>query len=106
MINRHIARQVFILNDVWSILAVGEIPSKFINLPANRFLDPVQWRYTYTNMADENDNVSVSTTNKRRFADITIQQLNKIVEDKDAMRVPSAPVIYNYGTMTNIFKYH
>jgi hypothetical protein len=38
-------------------------------------------------MADENDNVSVSTTNKRRFADITIQQLNKIVEDKDAMRV-------------------
>jgi len=39
-------------------------------------------------------------TNKRRFADITFQQLNKIVEDKDAMSVPSAPVIYNYGTMT------
>jgi len=51
-------------------------------------------------MADENDSGSVSMTNKRRLADITIQQLNKIVEDKDAMRVPSAPVIYNYGTVT------
>ena len=97
MITRHIPRHVFILNDVWSILAVGEIPAKFINLPANRFLDPVQWRYTYTNMADENDSGSVSMTNKRRFADITIQQLNKIVEDKDAMSVPFALVIYILG---------
>jgi len=43
-------------------------------------------------MADENDSGSVSMTNKRRLANITIQQLNKIVEDKDA------PVIYNYGS--------
>jgi len=66
------------LHDIvshWTIsdlfLAVGEIPAKFINLPANRFLHPVQWCHTNTNMADENDSGSVNMTN---FADITNQQ--------------------------------
>jgi len=36
-------------------------------------------------MADENDSGYVNMTNKRRFADITNQQRNKIVEDKDAL---------------------
>jgi len=57
-------------------LAVGEIPVKFINLTANRFLYPVQRRHIETNMADENDSGSVNMTKKRRFADITNQQLN------------------------------
>jgi hypothetical protein len=37
-------------------LAVGEIPAKFINLPANRF--------RHTNMAKENDSGSVNMINK------------------------------------------
>ena len=33
VINRHIAQQVFILNGIWSIIAVGEIQTKIWNLP-------------------------------------------------------------------------
>jgi hypothetical protein len=36
-------------------------------------------------MADENDSGSVNMTSKRRFADITNQQLDRLVEDKDAL---------------------
>ena len=46
VINRHIPWQVFILNGIWSILTVCEIPAKFLNLPANRFLRPLQWCHT------------------------------------------------------------
>ena len=49
MISIHIALQVFILNGIWSILAVGEIPTKYWNLPANSFLRPLQWRHTNEN---------------------------------------------------------
>ena len=35
-------------------LAVGKIPAKFIKLPANRFLHPVQWPHTKADIADEN----------------------------------------------------
>jgi hypothetical protein len=36
-------------------------------------------------MADKNDSGSVNMTNKRRFTDITNQQVNTILEDKDAL---------------------
>jgi hypothetical protein len=64
-------------------IAVGEIPEKCINLPANCFLQPVQLRHK--NMANENDSRSVNMTNKRQFSDITNQHLNQIEEDKAAL---------------------
>jgi len=36
-------------------------------------------------MADKNDSGSVNMTNKRRFTDNTNQQVNTIMEDKDAL---------------------
>ena len=46
VINRHIARQNFILNNLFS---GGWNPDKILNLLAKRFLRPLQWRHTNTN---------------------------------------------------------
>ena len=48
LINRHITQQMFILNGIWSILAMGGIPTKLKNLPVSRFLRPLQWRQANT----------------------------------------------------------
>ena len=68
----HVRFSYWMVSDLF--LAAGEIPLNFFNLPANRFLRPLQWRHTNTNATVGNTMWQRSFTNaaecKYEFAQV------------------------------------
>ena len=73
--NRHIARQVFILDGIWSIFSSGWNPGLIYKFTSQSFS-------SHKHGKGEWQRVCQHDKQKDKFADITNQQLNKIMDDK------------------------